>query len=60
MNYRIWLSDCSESEILVEVFNSCDIWEVQKEFVNKGYIIDEYWDTNNSSYIKMYKKLNEE
>ena len=58
MNYRIWLSDCSESEILVEVFNSSDVHEVQKEFVNKGYIIDEYWDTNNSSYIKMYKKLN--
>lgn len=58
MHYRIWLSDSSESEILVEVFNSCDVHEVQKEFVNKGYIIDEYWDTNNSSYIKMYKKLN--
>lgn len=58
MHYRIWLSDSSESEILVEVFNSSDVHEVQKEFVNKGYIIDEYWDTNNSSYIKMYKKLN--
>lgn len=40
MNYRIWKCDDDEY-IIVEVFNKCDIRSIQKEFINKGYVVIE-------------------
>ena len=38
MNYRIWSTDSSE-QIIVEVFNKNDVPNVQKEFIEKGYVV---------------------
>lgn len=36
--YIIW--ECKiKSELLIEILNECDLQDVQKEFLEKGYII---------------------
>lgn len=40
MNYRIWKCD-DKDYLLVEVWDDCDIPSVQKEFIEKGYIVIE-------------------
>ena len=55
MNYTIWNRDDNEDEILVEVFNGNDVHEIQKQFVNRGYVVEEYFDTCNSSFIRFLK-----
>lgn len=55
MNYKIWYADFDGNEILVEIFNSVDVWSIQKEFIEKGYIIEECFDTLSSSFFKAYK-----
>ena len=57
MNYIVWRCD-SENEILIEVFNSSDVLSIQKDFLERGYIIEEYWDTCKSSFIRAYKREN--
>lgn len=60
MNYTVWTNENNEDELLIEVFNGCDLLSVQKQFVNNGYIIEECFYTNNASFIKCYKdKANE-
>lgn len=39
--YRIWKCD-NDEELLIEIFNEQDLLSVQKEFVNKGYVIVKY------------------
>lgn len=36
--YIIWKSE-NEAELLIEILNECDLPSVQKEFLEKGYII---------------------
>ena len=36
--YIIWKSE-NEAELLIEILNECDLLDVQKEFLEKGYII---------------------
>lgn len=36
-NYREWKDEFGE--IFVEIFNECDILNIQREYINKGYII---------------------
>ena len=36
--YIIWKSE-NEAELLIEILNECDLPDVQKEFLEKGYII---------------------
>ncbi len=60
MNYTVWKRENLEDELvieelLIEVFNGCDLLNVQKQFVNNGYIITECFDTNNASFIRCYK-----
>lgn len=38
-NYKIWQLKDIEEELLVEVFNDCDILTVQNEFIEAGYKI---------------------
>lgn len=36
--YIIW--ECkNRNELLIEILNECDLHEIQKEFLEKGYII---------------------
>ena len=37
-NYIIWKSENS-NELLIEILNKCDLSNVQKEFLEKGYVI---------------------
>lgn len=37
-NYVIWKRK-SEDELLIEIFHESDLQSVQKEFLDKGYII---------------------
>lgn len=39
INYFVWKNELNESKIIVQVFNKCDVPNVQKEFIDKGYII---------------------
>ncbi len=55
MNYIIWRDENNKYELLIEVFNSSDVLSVQKQFVNKGYIVTECFDTRGSSFIRCYK-----
>ena len=36
--YIIWKCE-NEAELLIEILNECDLSSVQKEFLEKGYII---------------------
>lgn len=38
IKYIIWHCN-NESELLIEILNECDLPDVQKEFLEKGYII---------------------
>lgn len=38
INYIIWKCE-NEAELLIEILNECDLPNVQKEFLEKGYII---------------------
>lgn len=38
IKYIIWKND-NTPELLIEIFNEYDLQDVQKEFVEKGYII---------------------
>ena len=36
--YIIWKTE-NDAELLIEILNECDLPDVQKEFLEKGYII---------------------
>ena len=38
-NYKIWQEKDNEEQLLIEVFNDCDILSVQKQFIEDGYKI---------------------
>lgn len=38
-NYLVWESKDVNGKIIVQVFNKCDLPEIQKLFIDKGYII---------------------
>ena len=54
-NYRVWKSEGLEYELLIEVFNDSDILNVQKEFVNDGYVIRELFKGTYHVFIKVCK-----
>lgn len=53
--YIIWKSDNS-IELLVEILNECDLQDVQKEFLEKGYIIIRIDYAFNSIFMKVVEK----
>ena len=57
-NYRIWKQENNEDELLVEVFNECDILSIQKEFTEKGYKIDYCFKGLVHTFIKVINVLN--
>lgn len=58
-NYRIWIIDENEDELLIELFHESDLPDVQKEFLGKGYIIIRIDYAFDSVFMKVVKKDNE-
>ena len=58
-NYRIWIIDENEDELLIEIFNERDLPNIQKEFLEKGYIIIRIDYAFNGVFMKVVKKDNE-
>lgn len=54
-NYIIWRCE-NEFELLIEIFNECDLPNVQKEFLEKGYIIIRVDYAFNYTFMKVVKK----
>ena len=55
-NYRIWKIDENEDELLIEIFHESDLSDIQKEFLEKGYIIIRVDYAFNSVFMKVVKK----
>ena len=54
-NYRIWKCE-NEDELLIEIFNESDLSSVQKEFLEKGYIIIRIDYAFDGVFMKVVKK----
>lgn len=57
-NYIIWKCE-NEDELLIEIFNESDLSSVQKEFIEKGYIIILVDYAFDNVVMKVVKKDNE-
>ncbi|MBR4693887.1 MAG: hypothetical protein IKP07_03665 [Bacilli bacterium] len=57
-NYIIWKCE-NEDELLIEIFHESDLQSVQKEFLEKGYIIIRIDYAFNGVFMKVVKKDNE-
>jgi len=55
-NYRIWKCDEDNNFLLIEVFDECDVLSIQKEFVEKGYIIIQTEAIFGHHFIKVLKR----
>lgn len=59
MNYKIYKTEYDD-EYIVEIFNKCDISNIQNELTSKGYIIDYMINYGNGNtpyaYMKVYKE----
>jgi len=55
-NYRIWKIDENEDELLIEIFHESDLSNIQKEFLEKGYIIIKVDYAFNSVFMIVVKK----
>jgi len=58
-NYRIWKIDENEDELLIEIFHESDLSNIQKEFLEKGYIIIRVDYAFDGVFMKVVKKDNE-
>jgi len=54
-NYIIWKCE-NEAELLIEILNECDLPDVQKEFLEKGYIIIRVDYAFDNVFMKVVKK----
>lgn len=54
-NYIIWRCE-NELELLIEILNECDLPDVQKEFLEKGYIIIRVDYAFGYTFMKVVKK----
>lgn len=58
--YSIWKNENEPYRILVQVFNRCDLADVQKEFIEKGYVIEELAHIGNDiCFVACERKLYE-
>ena len=55
-NYRIWKIDENEDELLIEIFHESDLPDIQKEFIEKGYIIIRVDYAFDEVFMKVVKK----
>ena len=58
-DYIIWKIDENEDELLIEIFHESDLSNIQKEFLEKGYIIIKVDYAFNSVFMKVVKKDDE-
>ena len=58
-NYRIWEIDENEDELLIEIFHESDLPDIQKEFLEKGYIVIRVDYAFDGVFMKVVKKDNE-
>ena len=54
-NYIIWKYG-NDDELLIEIFHESDLQSVQKEFIEKGYIIIRVDYAFNDVFMKVVKK----
>jgi len=57
-NYVIWRRK-SVDELLIEIFHESDLSNIQKEFLEKGYIIIKVDYAFDEVFMKVVKKDNE-
>ena len=55
-DYIIWKIDENEDELLIEIFHESDLSNIQKEFLEKGYIIIKVDYAFNSVFMIVVKK----
>ena len=53
--YIIWKNE-NQAELLIEILNECDLSDIQKEFLEKGYIIIRIDYAFNSIFMKVVEK----
>ena len=56
MNYYIIWKCENKDELLIEILNECDLSKVQKEFLEKGYIIIRYDYAFDKIFMKLVKE----
>ena len=54
-NYIVWKYE-NENELLIEIFHESNLSSVQKEFLEKGYIIIRVDYAFNDVFMKVVKK----
>ena len=54
-SYIIWKCEY-ENELLIEILNECDLPNVQKEFLEKGYIIIRVGHLFDKVFMKVVKE----
>lgn len=60
MKYNVWKLEYNENTSqMIEVFDEKDTLEVQQEFVNKGFVIEETFKVKNRIYIRVYNVKSE-
>lgn len=52
--YIIWKDEQNENRLLIEVFNEINLLDIQREFIEKGYIIIEVFKTKDV-FIRLEK-----
>ena len=55
IKYIIWKND-NTPELLIEIFNECDLPNIQKEFLEKGYIIIRVGHLFDKVFMKVVEK----
>lgn len=54
MKYNVWKLEFNEDTFkMIEIFDEKDTLEVQQEFVNKGFVIEETFKAKNRIYIRV-------
>ena len=60
MKYNVWKLEYNEDTFqMIEVFDEKDTLEVQQEFANKGFVIEETFKAKNRIYIRVCKVKSE-
>lgn len=54
INYIIWKNE-NTPELLIEILNECDLPNIQKEFLEKGYIIIRVGHLFDKVFMKVVK-----
>ena len=56
VNYRIWKNEDTDY-FIVEIFNKCDLYDVQKQLIEVGYTILSVMNIINNDSVFMEVKI---